>query len=985
MSLKSRLNLGDAEPLFLVDGTSFLYRGFYAYPDLKRSDGLPTNAIFIVLRILLRILREERPKFVGFFMDGKGPTFRHGMFEPYKAQRPKMPEDLAVQIEPLREAVKLLGLSLTISDGIEADDCIASLAAAHQAERPVVIVASDKDLKQCLTPNVYLWDPAGKNEKVTSEADFMAELGIRPAQWPDLQALMGDSSDNIPGLPGVGPKTALKVIHDFPTLEDLREAEERGDKRLPESFRKKLDGRMDDVFLYRELTRLRLGCCPDLSLDALAVQPPDVPKLSEFLRAYEFKSLLREIPQAGQAAQNAHSASYSGPPPWEQGSLPPLAPQPPMPPQVPLSAATASFIAPVGSEAATSFAAPFSASVPAKPTASKKSAGAGQLSLFGGGSPAPAAPSLLDFVPVAPVADVDPLPLRHVADVSALPDFTGRTVGLVPLGDASPLGGKGGFRLALDGEEGELVFAGPDEDLAVRLAVAERIAAPSLQELLRRSKAWDAVPLAVWFDLGLAAYLLNPEDRNYSFDRLRLALFVAPDPFADLDAAETLPLETPEGGEGGEGPPHPDAQAQAALSCLRVLSRRLQGAGLAELLRDLETPLIPVLAAMERRGVRIDFAAFKSFLTEVSAEVEAHTKRIQELAGGPVNVRSSQQLAEVLFKKLGLKPAGKTPGGALSTGSDALEKLAGQHPIVEAILAFRVQEKLRSTYLEPMPRLADASGRLHTRFNQLATATGRLSSSGPNLQNIPIRGPQGARMRACFVASPGTLFVGADYSQVELRVLAHFSKDPALIDAFQRDQDIHSRTAALLFDKDAAEVTPDERRGAKTINFGLIYGMGPQKLARELSITTNQAKEFIARYFEKLGTLKNFYEDLLQDALMRGYVTTLAGRRRLLPELFSRNQQVQAQARRQAINTVIQGSAADVIKLAMLRVYNSPELAALNAKLILQVHDELLLEVPEAGAPEAAAELARLMQNVVTLAVPLKVDLGQGRNWAEAH
>ncbi len=977
MSLKARLNLGDAEPLYLVDGTSFLYRGFYAYPDLKRSDGLPTNAIFIVLRILLRILRDERPRYVGFFMDGKGPNFRHALFEPYKAQRPKMPEDLAVQIEPLREAVKLLGLSLTVSEGIEADDCIASLAAAHQAARPVILVASDKDLKQCLTPNVYLWDPAGKNEKVTSQADFIAELGIQPAQWPDLQALMGDSSDNIPGLPGVGPKTALKVIHDFPTLEDLREAEANGDTRLPESFRKKLEGRMDDVFLYRELTRLRLGCCPDLTLDALAVQPPDVAKLAEFLRTYEFRTLLREIPQPGQAAVAAPlaSASYSGPPPWQEGAHAPLAA-----PTAPVSEATASFIAPVASKP--------------KAKAASKAAASPQFSLFGAPA-APAAPAhpgearaasapLLSFAPAA-AADVPPLTLRHVADASGLPDFTGRTVGLVPLGESVPglLGGlAGGFRIALaggEGEEGEVVYAGPDEALVARLALAGQIAVPSLQDLLRRSPAWGAVPLAAWFDLGLAAYLLNPEDRNYSFERLRSALFIAPDPFADPEDAA---LETP---PPDEPAPHPEAQALAALACLRVLSRRLKDAGLLDLLRDLETPLIPVLAAMERRGVRIDFAAFRSFLDEVSAEVELHGKRIQELAGAPLNVRSSQQLAEVLFKKLGLKPAGKTPGGALSTGSDALEKLSGQHPIIEAILAFRVAEKLRSTYLEPMPRLADASGRLHTRFNQLATATGRLSSSGPNLQNIPIRGPQGARMRACFVASPGMLFVGADYSQVELRVLAHFSKDPALLDAFQKDEDIHSRTAALLFDKDAGDITPDERRGAKTINFGLIYGMGPQKLARELGITTNQAKEFIARYFEKLGTLKDFYEGLVQEALSRGYVTTLAGRRRLLPELFSRNQQVQAQARRQAVNTVIQGSAADVIKLAMLRVYNSPELARLNAKLILQVHDELLLEVPEANAPAAAVELSRLMQGVVSLAVPLKVDVGQGRNWAEAH
>ncbi len=979
MALKARLNLGDAEPLYLVDGTSFLYRGFYAYPDLKRSDGMATGAIFIVLRILLRILREEKPKYVGFFMDGKGTNFRHELFEPYKAQRPKMPEDLAAQIEPLREAIRLLGLSLTVSDGIEADDCIASLAAANQAERPVVLVASDKDLKQCLTPNVYLWDPAGKNEKVTSEADFMTELGIKPQQWPDLQALMGDSSDNIPGLPGVGPKTALKVLHDFPTLEDLKAAEEAGDARLPESFRKKLEGRMDDVFLYRELTRLRLGCCPDLTLDALAVQPPDVEKLAEFLRTYEFRSLLREIPLPGQngASQpDAHSASYSGPPPWEEGGHAPLIPP------APVSAATASFIAPVGSAPVFSASAAPPAT-PAKPAASKKNANAGQLSLFGAGPATTAAPSLLDFAP--PAQDVPSLPLRHVADASALPDFSGRSVGLVPLGEQG-----GGFRIACEGDEGEIVFAGSDEALAPRLAQAAQIAAPSLQELLRRSRSWDAVPLDRWFDLGLAAYLLNPEDRNYSFERLRLALFLATsdlteefgpgDDVVDADAVEPMPPMPVD-----EPAPHPEAQALAALSCLRVLSRRLKDAGLLDLMRDLEIPLIPVLAAMERRGVRIDFAAFKSFLSEVSAEVETHTKRIQELAGAPVNVRSSQQLAEVLFKKLGLKPAGKTPGGALSTGSDALEKLAGQHPIVEEILAFRVQEKLRSTYLEPMPRLADAAGRLHTRFNQLATATGRLSSSGPNLQNIPIRGPQGARMRACFVASPGMLFVGADYSQVELRVLAHFSKDPALIDAFQKDQDIHSRTAALLFDKDAAEITPDERRGAKTINFGLIYGMGPQKLARELGISTNQAKEFIARYFEKLGTLKEFYEGLVQDAMTRGYVTTLAGRRRMLPELHSRNQQVQAQARRQAVNTVIQGSAADVIKLAMLRVFGSAELARLDAKLILQVHDELLLELPEQNATAAAQELARLMQNVVALDVPLKVDVGQGRNWAEAH
>ena len=983
MSLKTRLNLGNQDPLFLVDGTSFLYRGFYAFPDLKRSDGMPTGAIYIVLRILLRILKDEKPKHLGFFMDGKGPNFRHGLFEAYKAQRPKMPEDLAAQIEPLREAIRLLGLSLTISDGVEADDCIASLAAAHHAARPVVIVASDKDLKQCLTENVYMWDPAGKNEKVSGLAEFVAENGIQPSQWPDLQALMGDASDNIPGLPGVGPKTAIKIIQEFPTLEDVRDAYHAGGDKLPESFRKKLEGRVDDIFLYRELTRLKVDCCPDLDLGTLAVRPPDAARLAEFLHTFEFKSLLREIPAppAPLSPTEAAVAAWSGPPPWEDGAfhVGPAAP-------APLSAPAA---APPAAALLAPFAAPSAAPAPAKkPAQGSKSA---QFSLFG-----PASGNLADAAaPVRPRPASD-LPLRFVADPSALPLVAGMRVGLVP-----PDAVGAPFRLALDGEAVEIAYTGPEDALAAHLAKAASIAAPSLQELLRRSPAWGQAPLPVWFDLGLAAYLLRPEDRNYSFERLRLSLFAPQDlglgmntegsPLPDADNAPALDEATAlddnaSGGLAADAPaPHPEAQALAALALMRSLTRRLAKAGLSDLLRDLELPLIPVLADMERRGVCIDFEAFRSFLAEVSALIELHGARVQELAGSPINVRSSQQLAEVLFKKLGLKPAGKTPGGALSTGSDALERLSGQHPIIEEILAFRVAEKLRSTYLEPLPRLADAEGRLHTRFNQLATATGRLSSSGPNLQNIPIRGPQGARMRACFIAAPGRLLVGADYSQVELRVLAHFSKDPALMDAFQRDQDIHSRTAALLFDKDAGEITPDERRGAKTINFGLIYGMGPQKLARELGISVNQAKEFIARYFEKLGTLKAFYETLVEDALLRGFVTTLAGRRRLLPELHSRNQQAQAQARRQAVNTVIQGSAADIIKLAMLRVHADQRLAELDARLILQVHDELLLEAPEAAAGEAAQILRGLMQDVATLLVPLKVDLGIGRTWAEAH
>ncbi|MDO9082537.1 MAG: 5'-3' exonuclease H3TH domain-containing protein, partial [Humidesulfovibrio sp.] len=597
MSLKTRLNLGDREPLFLVDGTSFLYRGFYAFPDLKRSDGMPTGAIFIVLRILLRILRDERPRHLGFFMDGKGPTFRNALFEPYKAQRPRMPEDLAAQIEPLREAIRLLGLSLTISDGVEADDCIASLAAAHHAERPVVIVASDKDLKQCLTDSVYLWDPAGKNEKVTSQADFVAENGIQPAQWADLQALMGDSSDNIPGLPGVGPKTALKILHEFPTLEAVRDAFLEGGDKLPESFRKKLEGRVDDIFLYRELTRLKVDCCPDLDLDTLAVRPPDAVRLAEFLRAYEFKSLLREIPAPPPPTTSAETAvaAYSGPPPWEDGAfhVGPAAPvaAPPAAPFVPTAPAATPPVA--------------AASPPV--TAAKRppqAPRATQFSLFGPGPAAPAPPGAA----AAAQAEND-LPVRTVADPVALPLVAGRSVGLVP-----PDMPGGAFRLALSGnngdtgEVGEIAYTGPEQALAAHLAKAARIATPSLQELLRRSPAWGQPPLAIWFDLGLAAYLLRPEDRNYSFERLRLSLYASQDMGQDMgQGLYDTPLPDSETAAPPDEPaPHPQAQALAALALMRSLERRIAKAGLADLLREVELPLVPVLADMERWGVRID-------------------------------------------------------------------------------------------------------------------------------------------------------------------------------------------------------------------------------------------------------------------------------------------------------------------------------------------------------------------------------------------
>jgi len=866
MNLATRLGFSQS-PIFLIDGSAFFYRGYHAYRDISRSDGFPTNALFMVLRLLLRLLREEAPEYAVFFMDGPGPNFRHGIYADYKANREAMPEPLAVQVDPLLTGVGLLGFPVVVPKGAEADDGIASLAGRFRGTRPVVIVGADKDLKQCLDTAVVLYDPSGKAERLTTRADLEADCGIAPSVWPDLQALIGDTSDNIPGVAGIGPKTALGLLREHPSLEALREHL----NAVKPSVRDKIAPHMDDVFRYRELTRLRTDLLPELRLADIAVKKPDTAALRTFLEAYEFRSLLREI-----------------------DGLP--------------------------------------AAPAAKPAADR------QLSLF---------------ETAAPTGDRPETP--PLAALDTLPDLTGRQVGLVPQ--------DGGYRLAVGSREWA-VTARPDE-LAPRLATAARVAAPSVKTLLAADPAFAAVPLPVWFDLGLAAYLLSPEQRVYDWRRLRDSLFADP----SVDSASLGPGD----------------QAVAAARLADILAGRLANAGLADLVRDLEMPLVPVLVRMERRGIGVDLPALAAFGAEVASALVRLEKAIQDAAGKPFNPRSSRQLGEILYGELGLTPLGKTPGGAASTSQEVLERLAGTHPLVDRILEYRKLEKLRSTYLEPLPHLADAEGRIHTTFNNLATATGRLSSSNPNLQNIPIRGDLGRRMRECFVAAPGHLLVAADYSQIELRVLAHLSGEEALRTAFAGKADIHARTAALLFDKPESAITHDERRQAKTINFGLLYGMGPQKLSRELHIKLDVAKAFIEKYFERLPGLSAFYDSIVATAKRQGSVVTLAGRRRLLPDLGSANSQLAAQARRQAINTVVQGGAADIIKMAMLAADADATLARLDGRLVLQIHDELLLEVPEADAAAAADRLAAIMSGIMPLAVPLDVDKGVGRTWGQAH
>lgn len=919
MSLKQRLGLA-AEPVFLMDGSAFIYRGFFANRNMQRSDGFPTNSLVVVSRVLLRILREERPRYFAFVQDGKGPNFRHEIFPLYKANRDATPEDLVRQLDPIHRMVRALGLRLEVSQGCEADDCIASLAARFAAEHPVIIVSGDKDLKQCLGPNVYMWDPASKEEKLVSEADFTAESGVTPAQWPDVQALIGDTSDSIPGVPGIGPKTARQIFSICPSLEDIRDHF----VLLPPKMQAKLQAHLENMFTWRELTTLRRDFCPGVTLDDLRVRPLDAATCALLTEEFELFALRREL-----AALDRLQAAEA---------------------DLPEEFLDAGSIREDAQPAAGKKAAAEQASLPlAQPARSGR---------------ATSQMSLLDAMPQESAPALD--------DVSALPDCGDARVALI-----WAHGDREAPYLAVEGADGsslgEWQWKGPVAELARWLAPARTLVTADLKGLLTSAPCWQflAGRAGDCIDLGVAAYLLNPEENDYGWPRLS----------ARWGAVLRHELESR--GETAPGP------ARLGLAMAQLFEQRMEKDGLLELFRQLEMPLLPVLAGMEQSGVAIDAAAFRAFLDDVQGRLDQLTAHVYELAGTQFNIRSAQQLGDVLFNGLGLPAPRKTKGGQASTSQQTLEKLAGQHPVVDSILQYRKLEKMRSTYLDPLPRLVDPQGRIHTTFNQKATATGRLSSSNPNLQNIPVRGPLGKRMRSCFIAGPGRLLVSADYSQVELRVLAHVSQDPALLEAFRNGEDIHARTAALVYDLPPDQVNPDQRRNAKTINFGLIYGMGAQKLAQELKISTTQAKDFIARYFERLQGLKEFYEGVEASARKHGFVTTLGGRRRLLPDINSASGQAAALARRQAINTVIQGSAADIIKLAMLAVARDERLRELDARLLLQVHDELLLEVPADAAEEAGTLVARLMQDVCPagkeLSVPLLVDWGTGHDWGAAH
>jgi DNA polymerase-1 len=841
--------------LFVLDGPGYLYRAYHAIPYLSTSKGVACHAVFGMSTMLWKLLREESPEYFAVAWDPPGPTFREERFAAYKETRPSMPDDLRSQIPYVKALFEALRLPLLEVPGFEADDVLGTVVyRSRELDLDVVLVTADKDMLQLVAPRVRVLSATGRGERVVlDEAAVKEKWGVEPGQIPDLLALMGDSIDNIPGVPGVGEKTAVKLISQFGTVERLY----ANLHLVPGRLRETLAANREQALLSRELATVSTAVPVAVELDAFKRREPDWERLRALWSELEFHSLLRQLPADAQAQAPAAEA-------------PPLdGPQ-----------ALAAYLArvPAGAPLAIEW--------------------TGQ-----GGPPDPALTALGLFHP------------------DAGPALLGLDGGLPDLGNR--------------------MLVGHDVKPVIEWWLARGGRAPGYQ------------------DTAVAAYLLNPARTNYKLEEV---------------SAELL----------GEGPglAAPGTRARWIWQLWEMAPRALGEVGLLRLYEDIERPLVAVLAAMERHGIRADPARLGEFSRELDVQLTRTTGEIYRLAGEEFNIGSPKQLGAILFDKLKLPPVKKTKTG-YSTDADVLEQLALGHELPARIIEHRTLAKLKSTYADALPVLIHPrTGRIHTSFNQLVTATGRLSSSNPNLQNIPIRSELGRRIRAAFVPEPGWKFLAADYSQIELRILAHVSGEESLIAAFRAGEDIHRRTAAEVFGVALTGVTSEQRDIAKTTNFSVIYGVTAFGLSRGLSITPKQAQEFLDQFFTRHPKVKAYLERTVREGRERGFVTTLLGRRRYLPELKSGNPNLRSFAERMATNAPIQGTAADLIKIAMVRLARELEGRRLRTRMLLQVHDELLFEAPEDELGPLEALAAEVMESSLTLDVPLKVDIKAGGDWA---
>ncbi|MEA3107584.1 MAG: polymerase [Gammaproteobacteria bacterium] len=924
-----------ARKLLLVDGSSYLYRAFHALPPLTNSQGVPTGAVLGVLNMLNKLMKEESPARVAVVFDAPGRTFRDDLFEQYKAHRPSMPDDLRSQVQPLLDAVAALGLPLLRIAGVEADDVIGTLAKqAADGGYDVLISTGDKDMAQLVGPRISLVNTMS-NTRMDREG-VKAKFDVFPEQIVDYLALVGDSSDNIPGVTGVGPKTAAKWLNQYQNLDSLIANAASIAGRVGENLR----GELPKLELSRKLATIETAVPLTLSAEELSAGPPDVPRLRELYARLELRLLLRSLDASSEA--NAAPAASAGAPEAVDGSS---------------GAAPASALELPG------------ATVAVRRREYEKITTHDALNAW---LAKLAAAPLISFDTVTD--SLDYLRARIVGVSFAV---SAGEAAYVPLSHDYP-----GAPAQLDA----------DSVLAALKPLLEDEARPKLGHHLKFDRhilANYGIALAGHrYDSMLESYVLN-------------SVFVAKHEM-DSTAEKYLGIRTIKYedicGKGAKqiafnqvdidrATEYAAEISDVTLQLHQVLWPQLEALPrLKNLYESIEQPLIPVLYCMERTGVLVDRELLRKQSTELAGRMLELQAQAHLEAGGTFNVDSPRQLQEILFGKLGIPVIRKTPTGQPSTAEDVLEELALSYPLPKLILEYRGVAKLKSTYTDKLPEQIDQqTGRIHTSYHQAVAATGRLSSTDPNLQNIPIRTSEGRRIRQAFIAAPGHSLVAADYSQIELRIMAHLSGDASLLSAFAEDRDVHQATAAEVFGIPLAAVTSDQRRSAKAINFGLIYGMSAFGLARQLNIGRGEAQKYVDLYFERYPGVKRYMDETKQKARDAGFVETIFGRRLYLPEILSRNQALRQYAERSAINAPMQGTAADIIKRAMIDVDAWLRTSRAPARLIMQVHDELVLEVADEAVEMLVGPLRQHMANAATLTVPLKVDVGLGRNWDEAH
>ena len=883
--------------LYLIDGNSYIYRAYHAVRSLATSKGLPTNAIYGFTNMLLKIVKEKKPDYLAIAFDTKGPTKRHIEYEQYKAHRPEMPKDLVPQIPYIHKLVEAFNIPAILMEGYEADDIIGTISKKMEKDFDVVIVTGDKDMLQLISQNIKIYDTL--KEKVYEEKDVVERFGVAPDKVVEVMGLMGDASDNIPGVHGIGEKTATALIAEFGSIENLLS---NIDKIKKPKLAEALKGSADIARLSRELATIILDCPIEINLNKYKKKEPDNAILLSLLKELEFTSLLKQI---SVEASSLEEKKYS--------------------------------------------------------TVLKEDA-------------------LLQLIKK----------IREKGELSIDTETTSEDPMLAEIV---------GISISIEKDEGFYIpvshrYLGVPEQLKIEWVLNQ------LKPLLEDDKIkkigqnikYEIIVFknhgiglsGISFDTMVASYLLNPNKYSHGLDNIALEY---------LNHIMTTFKDVTGSGKGQKNFSEVDIETATNYSCedadityqlTKLLNPMLKEQGLDKLFYDVELPLIPVLARIEMNGVKVDTDFLNSLSKEVDALLNDLVKRIYSLAGGEFNINSPKQLSDVLFTRLGLKPVKKTKTGH-STDEEVLTTLASQHELPKELLNYRQLTKLKSTYIDALPRMVHPkTKRIHTSLNQTVTSTGRLSSSEPNLQNIPIRTELGKRIREAFVPEKNNILLSADYSQIELRILAHLSNDEVLTDAFKKDEDVHTRTAAELFNVEPDKVDSNMRRFAKTVNFGIVYGMSPYGLSSDLGIPVDEAKAYIDNYFVHYKGVKEFIDKTIAEAKEKGYVTTILNRKRSIPELISANGATRNFGERMAVNTPIQGSAADLIKMAMINIDNRLDKERLKSMMILQVHDELVFEVIEDELEIIKELVKKEMENVMPMSVPIKVDIGIGKNWREA-